>query len=391
MSPQANAWTLLALGSLLAACGRGSAPPQPPPPPEVGVITLVQQPVELFAELPGRTAAYRIAEVRPQVEGIVRRRLFTEGAEVRAGQPLYEIDPAPYQATLLRAQAQLASTEAQQNASRLLAERYQSLLGSGVVSKQDYDNAVASRLSADAAVAAAKAAESTARIDLAYTQVRAPIAGRIGRSLVTEGALVTKAQDAPLATIAQLDPIYVDVNQSSSELLRLRQDFAAGRLQRNEQQQARVRLTMEDGTHYADEGALQFSEVTVDPGTGSVLLRAVFPNPQRALLPGMFVRATLPLGANASALVVPQAAVARNARGDATVMLVDAAGKVSERVIAVDRVVGSNWLVTDGLMVGETVIVEGLQKARPGATVKPMPAAAATAAPAAPAAAARGD
>jgi len=367
-------WMLLAAAAMLASCGRGRAPAQPPGPPEVGVITLAPQPVELFAELPGRTAAYRIAEVRPQVEGILRRRLFTEGAEVRAGQPLYDIDPAPYQATLLRAQAELASGEAQQNASRLLAERYESLLGNGVVSKQDYDNAVAARRSADAAVAAAKAAESTARIDLAYTQVRAPIAGRIGRSLVTEGALVTKAQDAPLATIAQLDPIFVDVTQSSAELLRLRQDFTSGRLQRNAQQQARVRLTLEDGSRYEAEGALQFSEVTVDPGTGSVLLRAVFPNPQRTLLPGMFVRATLPLGGNSTALVVPQAAVSRNARGDATVMMVDAAGKVSERVISVDRVVGSSWLVSEGLKAGETVIVEGLQKARPGATVKAMPA-----------------
>lgn len=372
-------WMLLATAAMLGACGRGNAPAQPPGPPEVGVITLTSQPVELFAELPGRTAAYRIAEVRPQVEGIIRKRLFTEGAEVRAGQPLYEIDPAPYQATLLRAQAELARGEAQQNASRLLAERYESLLGNGVVSRQDYDNAVAARRSADAAVAAAKAAQEAARIDLAYTQVRAPIAGRIGRSQVTEGALVTKAQDSPLATIAQLDPIYVDVTQSSTELLRLRQDFAAGRLQRNEQQQARVRLTLEDGSRYPAEGALQFTEVTVDPGTGSVLLRAVFPNPQRTLLPGMFVRATLPLGGNATAMVVPQAAVARNARGDATVMLVDAEGKVSERVISVDRVVGSNWLVTDGLEIGETLIVEGLQKARPGAVVKAVPAASADA------------
>src|SRR6478609_592147 len=382
---------LIVLISLLTACGRGKAPARQAGPPEGGVLVIAPQPVELFAELPGRTAAYRIAEVRPQVEGILRKRLFTEGAEVRAGQPLYEIDPSPYQATLLRVQAQLASSEAQQNASRLLAERYESLLGGGVVSRQDYDNAVAARRSADAAVAAAKAAEQTARIDLAYTRVLSPISGRIGRSLVTEGALVTKAQDAPLATVAQLDPIYVDVTQSSSELLRLRQDFDAGRLQRNDKQQARVRLTLEDGSRYDAEGALQFSEVTVDPGTGSVLLRAVFPNPRRTLLPGMFVRATLPLGGNSSALVVPQAAVSRNARGDAVVMLVDGAGKVSERVIHADRAVGSSWLVSDGLEAGETVIVEGLQKARPGATVKPMPVASVAPGSAPAAAGARGN
>jgi membrane fusion protein (multidrug efflux system) len=244
-----------------------------------------------------------------------------------------------------------------------------------VVSKQDNDNAIAARLSADAAVTSARAAVDSARIDLRYTQLLAPISGRVGRSLVTEGALVTRGQAQPLATVAQLDPIYVDVTQSSTDLLKLQQDFAAGRLQRDDtRRQAQVTLTLEDGSTYAHTGTLQFSEVTVDPGTGSVLLRAVFPNPQRLLLPGMFVRAKLGQGSSGNALLVPLAAVSRNARGDATVLVVAADNKVTERVIQVDRGIGSNWLVRSGLAPGERVIVEGLQKARPGMTVRPAPA-----------------
>lgn len=364
----------------LAACSGRSQQGGPPPAPEVGVITLAAKPVELIDELPGRTSAYRIAEVRPQVDGIIRRRLFTEGAEVRAGQPLYEIDPAPYQAALRRAEAQLASAEAQLNAARLLAERYEPLQQRGVVSKQDYDNAVAGRLSGEAAVASARAAIESARIDLGYTQLRAPISGRIGRSLVTEGALAKKAQDAPLATIAQLDPIYVDVTQSSAELLRLRRDLDAGRLQDAGSRKAKVNLVLEDGSTYAASGALQFSEVTVDQGTGSVLLRAEFPNKDRTLLPGMFVRARLELGHDPQALLVPQGAVARNGRGEPTVLLVDAQGKVIEKVIEASRAVGNQWLVGAGLAAGDRVIVEGLQKARAGMTVKPVPAGASGAA-----------
>jgi membrane fusion protein, multidrug efflux system len=375
---------LLLVASLLAACGGGKNQGAAGGPPEVGVITLAPQPVALSTELPGRTAAYRIAEVRPQVEGIIKRRLFKEGSEVAAGQPLYEIDAAPYQAALLRAQAALASSEAQLNAARLVSERSERMLPQGAVSRQDYDNAVAARLSGEAAVDAAKAAVETARIDVGYTQLRAPIAGRIGRSMVTEGALVKAAQDTAIATIAQLDPIYVDVTESSSELLRLRRELDAGRLQRDAKQQATVTLTLEDGTRYPDTGVLQFSEVTVDPTTGSVLLRAEFPNRARNLLPGMFVRATLGVGSSQTALLVPQAGVSRNARGEATVLVVDAQDKLAERVIEVDRAVGSNWLVSSGLKAGERVVVEGLQKARAGATVKPMPvgAAAASTAPA---------
>lgn len=363
---------LLLLASLLVACGGKAPPPPAATAPEVAVVTLAPRQVELSTVLPGRTSAYRIAEVRPQVDGIVLRRLFTEGAEVRAGEPLYEIDPAPYRAALLRAEAALASAEAQFEAARLISERYSRLQAQGVVSKQEYDNAVAADKSGEAAVASANAALETARIDLTYTQVRAPISGRIGRSLVTEGALVTAKQQQPLATVAQLDPIYVDVTQSSTELLRLQREFDAGRLQRDGQQKARVMLQLEDGTGYPQPGTLQFSEVTVESGTGSVLLRAVFPNPGRTLLPGMFVRATLAQGSSSQALVVPQAAVSRNARGEPTVLVVDAENKLSERVIQVNRAVGSDWLVNGGLSAGERVVVDGLQRVRAGITVKPL-------------------
>jgi membrane fusion protein (multidrug efflux system) len=363
----------LIIASLLAACGRsGGAPAQAPAAPEVAVITLAPRQVDLSTVLPGRTSAFRIAEVRPQVEGIVLKRLFTEGAEVRAGQPLYEIDAAPYRAAQLRAEAALASAEAQLNAAKLLAERYGPLHERGVVSKQDYDNAVAGDKSAAAAVASAKAALETARIDLTYTQVRSPISGRIGRSLVTEGALVTRNQEQPLATVAQLDPIYVDVTQSSTDLLNLQREFAAGRLQRDARQQAKVSLLLEDGSAYPEPGSLQFSEVTVDAGTGSVLLRAVFPNPSRMLLPGMFVRATLQQGRSSEALVVPQGGVSRNARGEPTVLVVGEDNVLAERVIQVSRSVGSDWLVSGGLAAGERVVVDGLQRVRPGIAVTPV-------------------
>nr|PZN61861.1 MAG: efflux transporter periplasmic adaptor subunit [Pseudomonadota bacterium] len=363
----------LSLALLLAACGGNAPPPAAGAAPEVGVITLSTRAVELTTELPGRTSAFRIAEVRPQVEGIIKKRLFTEGSQVVAGQPLYQIDDATYRAAVLRAEASLASAEAQLNAARLLTERYGPLHERGVVSKQDYDNAVAASTSAEAAVAAAKAALEAARIDLSYTQVRSPISGRIGRSLVTEGALVTRNQEQPLATVAQLDPIYVDVTQSSAELLRLQRDFAEGRLQRDANQNARVLLTLEDGAAYPHAGSLKFAEVTVESSTGSVLLRAQFPNPDGVLLPGMFVRARLSRGSASEALLVPQAAVQRNGRGEPVVLVVGEEDKVSERVIQLGPTVGSEWLVTGGLAAGERIIVEGLQKARAGITVTPAP------------------
>lgn len=365
----------VALTIMLAACG-GSSPQNAGdiPPPEVGVVTVQPQPVELATELSGRTAAYRIAEVRPQVQGIIQRRLFTEGSEVRAGQPLYQIDSGPYRAAAARAQAQLTSAQAELEATRLQAERSASLVESGVVSRQDNDNVQAASRSAEAAVAAASAALESARIDVSYAEIRSPIAGRIGRSLVTEGALVKNGQDQPLATVAQLDPIHVDVTESSAELLRLRRDLAEGRLQRVDSEHARVTLTLEDGSRYPHEGKLRFSEVTVDEGTGSVLLRAEFPNPDRLLLPGMFVRARLAQGMSSQALLVPQSGVSRNARGGAVVLLVGPDDQVLERAVQVDRVVDGQWLVTSGLAPGDRVIVEGVQRARPGAQVKPMPA-----------------
>jgi len=372
-----NLTAALALVVVAAGCGSGKpAAPAAPPPPEVGVLTLQPAHASLATQLPGRTAAYRVAEVRPQVGGIVQKRLFTEGAEVAAGAPLYQIDPATYRAAENGARAALAAADAQATNARLLAERAESLVATKMISQQDHDNALAARRRADAEVAVAKAALESAQINLAYTTIRSPIAGRTGRSVVTEGALVKAVQDDALTSVQQLDPIYVDVTQSSAELLRLQRDLAAGRL-KAEGGQAKVTLTLEDGTPYAQEGRLQFAESLVDRGTGSVLLRAVFPNPRRELLPGMFVRATVAQATTDDALLLPQAGVTRNARGDAVVLLVDEAGLVSERVIHTSRVIDNQWYVTDGVKAGDRVIVEGLQKAKPGMTVRVAPAGAA--------------
>jgi len=369
-----NLTAALALVVVAAGCGSGKpAAPAAPPPPEVGVLTLQPAHASLATQLPGRTAAYRVAEVRPQVGGIVQKRLFTEGAEVAAGAPLYQIDPATYRAAENGARAALAAADAQATNARLLAERAESLVATKMISQQDHDNALAARRRADAEVAVAKAALESAQINLAYTTIRSPIAGRTGRSVVTEGALVKAVQDDALTSVQQLDPIYVDVTQSSAELLRLQRDLAAGRL-KAEGGQAKVTLTLEDGTPYAQEGRLQFAESLVDRGTGSVLLRAVFPNPRRELLPGMFVRATVAQATTDDALLLPQAGVTRNARGDAVVLLVDEAGLVSERVIHTSRVIDNQWYVTDGVKAGDRVIVEGLQKAKPGMTVRVAPA-----------------
>ncbi len=358
----------------LAGCGAAKPPATTPPVPEVGVITITPQQVGLVTELPGRTEPYRIAELRPQVGGILQKRLFTEGAEVKAGQGLYQIDPATYRAAESRARAQVLSVEAQQATARLLAERYETLSAQNVISRQDYDNAMSARRRADADVAVARAALESAHIDLEHTLLVAPIAGRISRSLVTEGALLKAAQDAELATVQQLDPIYVDVTQSSAELLKLQRDLGAGVLQADKAAQATVTLLLEDGSTYAQTGVLQFSEATVDRGTGSIVLRAVFPNPRRELLPGMFVRARLSQAVSRDALLVPQAGVSRNARGQATVLVVGSDNVATERVIKTGRVINNQWLVTEGLAAGERVIVEGLQKAKPGMTVRIAPA-----------------
>ena len=365
---------IAATGLLLAGCGNAKNAGQKPAagPPEVGVVTVKPQRVALTTELPGRTVAHLIAEVRPQVNGIIRKRLFTEGADVKAGQLLYQIDPATYQAAYASARAVQARAEATLGSVSLKAQRYRDLVNGKGVSQQENDDAQAALKQAEADLAAAAAAVETARINLAYTSLTAPIAGRIGRSTVTDGALVTANQAAALATIQQLSSVYVDVTQSSSELLRLKRNLAGGVLTSGADK-ARVKLLLEDGTPYPLPGTLKFSEVTVDSSTGSITLRALFPNPKQILLPGMFVRALLEEGINSQAILIPQRGVSRNPAGNAMVMVVGAGEKVVPRIIKVERTVGDSWLVSDGVKPGDRIILEGIQKARPGTQVKAVP------------------
>jgi membrane fusion protein (multidrug efflux system) len=365
--------TALAGALLVAGCGEKDA--GPPPPPEVGVVTLQPRNIAITDQLPGRTTAYRVAEVRPQVTGIVQRRLFAEGAEVKAGEQLYQIDSGSYRAALSSAEAALKRAEAQAVTAKLLEERYAPLIAANAVSRQENDEAIAARARADADVAAARAQVDSARINVVYTQVLSPINGRIGRALVTEGALVTSGQPAALATVQQLDPIYVDITQSSTELLRLQRQLAHGEIVANDKKEAEVALTLEDGTQYSERGRLKVAEVSVDPSTGSVTLRAVFPNPNRELLPGMFVRAELTRGTRQAALLVPQRGVSHNTKGEATVWVVEQGDKVAERVVKADRAINGEWLITAGLSAGDRVVLDGLQKVKPGAVVKPVPSA----------------
>ncbi|EAM7071316.1 multidrug efflux RND transporter periplasmic adaptor subunit AcrA [Salmonella enterica] len=337
--------------------------------PEVGIVTLKTEPLQITTELPGRTVAYRIAEVRPQVSGIILKRNFVEGSDIEAGVSLYQIDPATYQATYDSAKGDLAKAQAAANIAELTVKRYQKLLGTQYISKQEYDQALADAQQATAAVVAAKAAVETARINLAYTKVTSPISGRIGKSSVTEGALVQNGQASALATVQQLDPIYVDVTQSSNDFLRLKQELANGSL-KQENGKAKVDLVTSDGIKFPQSGTLEFSDVTVDQTTGSITLRAIFPNPDHTLLPGMFVRARLQEGTKPTALLVPQQGVTRTPRGDATVLVVGADNKVEIRQIVASQAIGDKWLVTDGLKAGDRVVVSGLQKVRPGAQVK---------------------
>ncbi|MCV9920776.1 MULTISPECIES: efflux RND transporter periplasmic adaptor subunit [Pseudomonas] len=345
----------VALATLLSGCKKEEAAPAPQA-PLVGVVTLQPQAFTLTSELPGRTTAFRVAEVRPQVNGIILKRLFKEGSEVKEGQQLYQIDPSVYEANLANAQANLQAT-------RSLAERYKQLIDEQAVSKQEYDDANAKRLQAEASL-------KSAQIDLRYTKVLAPISGRIGRSSVTEGALVSNGQTNAMATIQQLDPIYVDVTQSTAELLKLRRDLESGQLQKAGENAAKVQLILEDGSKFAQEGRLEFSEVSVDETTGSVTLRAVFPNPEHTLLPGMFVHARLQAGVNANAILAPQQGVTRDLKGTPTAMVVNQENKVELRQLKASRTLGSDWLIEEGLNPGDRLITEGLQYVRPGVEVK---------------------
>lgn len=355
----------------LAACGAEQA--APPPVPEVGVITVQPAPVRLTTELPGRTAPYMISEVRPQVSGLIQKRLFEEGASVQKGQLLYQIDPAPNQAAHDQAKAALARAEATLRAISTRAARMRDLVGIDAVSKQDADDASAAHGQAIADVAAARAALQTARINLGYTRVLAPISGRIGRSSFTPGALVTAGQAAPLAVIQSLDPIYVDVTQSSTEMLKLKQAFASGKLARGGDATARVELALQDGSKYPVHGQLKFSEVSVDPTSGSVVLRAEFPNPNGLLLPGMYVRATLIEAIDEQAIVVPQQGITRDQRGRAVAFVVGADHKIAQRFVETGKAIGNGWLVTAGLKSGDRLVIDGVQHAQPGTVVKPVP------------------
>jgi len=365
---------ILAAGLFTGGCGKEQSPAtQAAGPPEVGVIVVKPQSVTLTTELPGRTSAHLVAEVRPQVGGIIQKRLFTEGSDVKAGQVLYQINPASYRAAFASARAAQARAEANLIPARLKEQRFRDLVKIKAVSQQDYDDAHAALKQAEAELASSKAAVETASINLAYTRVTAPISGRIGRSSVTDGALVTASQPAALATIQQLSSMYVDVTQSSAEMLTLKKHLSSGLLKNGGSAQAKVRLLLEDGSAYPLPGTLKFSEVTVEQSTGSLTLRAIFPNPKQLLLPGMFVRAILEEGVNDQAILVPQRGVTRKPDGNAAVMVVGAGEQVEQRVITVERTIGDNWLVSDGLKPGDRVILEGIQKAKPGTPVKAVP------------------
>ena len=369
---------LLAVAALLAACGQGGQQSGAARAmPQVSVVTIEAQKLTLSTQLPGRTSPLRIAEIRPQVNGLILKRLFTEGSEVKAGQVLYQIDPAQYQAALETAQAGLARVEANLHAIKARAERVKELLIDKAVSQQDYDDSVAAQKQAEAEIASWKAQVDAARINLDYTRVTAPISGRIGKSSVTDGAIVTGYQQIALTTIQQLNPIYVDVPQSTNDLLRLRRRLETGHLNKDADQN-KVKLYLEDGSVYPHEGKLQFQDVTVDPSTGSVNLRMVFPNPKGILLPEMFVRAEIKEGANDQAITVPQQGVMRNTKGEPYSFVANAEDKVEMRMLTLEREIGDRWLVTKGLKAGDRVIVEGvqtLQMLRPGTpvTVKATP------------------
>ncbi|MCU6666798.1 efflux RND transporter periplasmic adaptor subunit [Silvania hatchlandensis] len=354
--------------ALLVGCDNNGGQVQQPPSPQVTVHVVKSAPLTVTTELPGRTDAFRVAEVRPQVNGIVLKRNFQEGSDIKAGDSLYQIDPATYQAAFDSASGELAKAQAAANIAHLTVKRYLPLVGTQYVSKQEYDQSVADARQADASVMAAKASVESARINLAYTKVTSPISGRIGKSSITEGALVANGQASALATVQQLDPMYVDVTQSSNDFMRLKQSS----LQTGEDARS-VQLLMENGQPYPLKGSLQFSDVTVDESTGSITLRAIFPNPRHILLPGMFVRARIDEGIQPKAILVPQQGVTRTPRGEASVMVVNAQNQVEARSVVATQAVGDQWLIDDGLQDGDRVIISGLQKIHPGVTVVATP------------------
>ncbi len=390
--PRLNPLPLIAgcCAALLVACGQqgnAQAPAAGMPPPEVGVITVTPGDVGLVTELPGRLEASRVAQVRARAAGIVQRRLFREGSDVRAGQPLFQIDAAPYVAAHASAQASLARAQANLGQASSLAERYKPLVEANAVSKQDYANAVGAQKQAEAEVAAAKAAVQTARINLGYASVTAPISGRIGRALVTEGALVGQGEATPLAMIQQIDPMYVNFTQPAADVLQLRRALEQGRLKRAAGEGAQVRVVLEDGTDYPQPGRLLFSDLSVDATSGQITLRAEMPNPKGVLLPGLYVRVRIEQAKAGGAVLLPQQAVTRSPQGD-TVMVVTPAGQVSPREVKVGTSQEANWVILGGLKPGELVMVDGFQKVRPNQPVKPVPWQKSAAAPAAPASAA---
>jgi membrane fusion protein (multidrug efflux system) len=365
--------TVLFGGLGVCGCSRKQQAPPAPPVPEVAVVTVEARPVVLTTDLPGRTSPYLIAEIRPQVNGLILKRLFTEGSDVQAGQELYQIDPAPFQAALDSAEAALNRAQASLPALRLRADRFKQALADKSVSQQAFDDADAALKQAEADALYWKATVETARINLRYARVVSPINGRIGTSTVTEGAIVTAYQPVPLATIQQLNPIYVDVPESTAKLLRLQNRPKESRINPDGTNGNAVQLILEDGTPYPLEGTLQFRDVSVDPSTASVILRMVFPNPSGVLLPGMFVRAVVKEGVNGQAILISQQVVSRNPKGEPLALVVGAGDKVEQRKLVLDREIGDQWLVSTGLAPGDRVIAEGLQKIRPGAVVKVVP------------------
>ena len=361
----------VAAGGLLVNCEHKQAAQQATP--EVAAALIKPQTVTLTTELPGRTSAFLVAEVRPQVNGIIQQRAFAEGSDVKAGQLLYQIDPAPFQAALASAQAALAHAQASLPPLKSRAERDQELIKIDAIGKQELEEAIAGQKQAEAEILSSQAAVQSARINLAYSRITAPISGRIGKSSVTVGALATAYQGPVFTTIQQLDPVYVDSPQSTAYLLQLKRNMAAGRIKGGSADQAKVKLLLEDGSSYPQQGVLKFSDVTVDPSTGSLTLRMVFPNPGHVLLPGMYVRAVVEEGVADQAILVPQQGVAHDPKGNPTALVVDGSGKVEQRFLKVDRAVGSRWLVTEGLKAGDRLIMEGLQKVRPGMAVNVVP------------------